>query len=164
MGNPTLSIAICACALLQGCASLGAYLNGTYNADVFPPLDAPADEVALVSQANVADGACVLSSVDDAPILVNPNGSGDGLWAKRVALKPGAHVVLTGWRNPGRYSPDALLCGADFAAGHQYTIDYDVSTPRRARAWIADASTGDRIADCVARPEASAASLWPFSR
>jgi len=152
-----------ACALLQGCASISAYLNGTYNAEVFPPLDAPADEVALVSQANVEDAACVLSSVDDAPILITPNGSGDGLWAKRVALKPGAHVVLTGWRLPGRYSPDAMLCAADFAAGHHYAIDYDVSIPRRARAWIADASTGERVADCTARPEA-ASSLWPFSR
>ena len=150
MNTKRLLIPIGACAALQACASIGAYLNGTYNSAMFPPLDAPADEVALVTQSKVADPACVLTSVDRAPILINPNGNGDGLWAKRVALTPGAHTVVTGWRLPGRYAPDALACSADFAAGHQYTIDYDVSMPHQARAWIADAATGDRIADCRA--------------
>jgi len=164
MGNRSLWVLVCACTLLQACASLGAYLNGTYNSEAFPPLDAPAEEIALVRQANLDDGACVLASVDNTPILVNPSGSGDGLWAKRVAVKPGAHVVQTGWRLPGRYSPDAMLCSADFAAGHQYTIDYDVSIPRRARAWIADASTGERVADCRARPDTPSDWAWPLSR
>jgi hypothetical protein len=151
MGIKTLPASLGACVLLQACASMSAYLNGTYNSAAFPPLDAPPDDVALVSQSKVADAACVLASVDDTPILVTPSGNGDGLWAKRVALTPGAHTVLAGWRLPGRYSPDGVLCSADFAAGHQYTIDYDVSIPRQARVWIADAATGDRVADCRAQ-------------
>lgn len=142
---------------------MGAYLNGTYNSAAFPPLDAPAEEIAIVSQSSVADAACVLSEVDDSPILVNPNGDGSGLWAKRVALKPGAHAILTGWRLPGRYAPDAFVCSAELAAGRRYTIDYDVRAPRQASVWVTDSASGERIADCKPRP-AVASSSWPFSR
>jgi len=147
--------------LLGGCATFDAYLNGSYNSTAFPALDAPPETIAMVSQSET-ESVGVLCAVDDTPILINPRGNGEGLWAKRVALSPGEHAVLTGWRQPGRYSPDALLCSADFAAGRAYRIDYDVSLPRQARAWLADAATGEHLADCHAR--ASTASAWPFTR
>ncbi len=148
--------------LLGACATVDAYLNGSYNSAVFPALDAPPETIAMVSQAD-GESTGVLSAVDGAPILINPRGNGDGLWAKQVALQPGQHAVLTGWRLPGRYSPDALLCSAAFAAGHGYRVAYDVTSPQQARAWITDAATGDRIADCRAQPSTTS-SGWPFSR
>lgn len=149
---------------LASCATVGGYLNGTYNADAFPPLDAPADKVALVSRSTVSDPENVLVSVDDNPIRVNPQGSGHGMWAPQVALPPGTHEVMAGWRRPGMYSPSGWQCKADFLAGHQYSIEYAVTRDgKNSDAWIADLNDSATRVACTPYISPKKQLGWPFN-
>ncbi|HVT34275.1 MAG TPA: hypothetical protein VHE37_01725 [Nevskiaceae bacterium] len=154
---------LCLSLLLCACAWVTPYLDGTYNAAAFPPLDAPADSVALVGRAaDDARGAAVLTLVDDIPIKVKPDGSGDGLWAKQVALAPGEHALVTSWRRPGEYSPSSSLCQAEFLAGHQYLVNYEVAASgREARVWLSDAADAGSTVNCAAR-KPPPMPQWPF--
>lgn len=150
--------------MLTACSLVTPYLDGVYNTSAFPPLDASADTVALVTRAQTAQhDTAVLTLVDDTPIKVKPDGTGDGLWAKQVALTPGAHAVVTSWRHPGQYSPASSLCQADFLAGHQYQVDYETTVSgQQARVWLADLtdSNASPVA-CTAR-KAPPVQSWPF--
>ena len=149
---------------LASCATVGGYLNGQYNRDVFPALDAPAGSIALVSRSTLADPENVLVSVDDHPIMVNPNGSGHGMWAPQVAVPPGTHVVMAGWRRPGMYAPSGWECEGDFIAGHQYSIEYVVDADgKNSDSWISDASDKSKRISCVPYVSPKKKLGWPFN-
>jgi len=149
---------------VASCATFSGYLNGEYNLDVFPPLDSPADKVALVSRATTDQPENVLVSVDDYPIMINPRGSGHGMWASQVAIPPGSHVVTAGWRRPGMYSPSGWECEAKFLAGHQYAIEYKISRDgSNSNAWISDAQDKDVRTACTPYVSPTKQLGWPFN-
>lgn len=149
---------------LASCATVGGYLNGAYNADAFPPLNAPADTVALVSRAVGEHPENVLVSVDDTPIMVNPQGSGHGMWSPQVAVSPGSHIVMAGWRRPGMYSPSGWECQTTFLAGHQYSIEYTIArNGTDSDAWISDASDNSTRVSCVPYIAPTKKFSWPFN-
>ncbi len=151
-------------ACVAACTTFGSYLNGEYNLDVFPPLNAPAETVALVSRSTLEHPDNVLVSVDDHPIMVNPRGSGHGMWAPQVALAPGSHVVMAGWRRPGMYSPSGWECEAKFLAGHQYSIEYIVARDgTHSDAWINDAQDKDARTACMPYVSPTRQLGWPFN-
>lgn len=149
---------------LSSCATVGGYLNGAYNVEAFPPLNAPADTVALVSRSTVDHPENVLVSVDDTPINVNPQGSGHGMWAPQVALTPGTHLVMAGWRRPGMYSPSGWECQMTFLAGHQYSIEYTIARDgNNSDAWISDATDNSTRVSCNPYVSPTKKLGWPFS-
>lgn len=149
--------------MLSACATVSGYLDGRYNTPTFPPLDAAPETIALVSRAEAPGTQLVLIAVDDEPIMVNPEGVGEGLWSKQVALAPGQHAVMTRWRQPGQYSPASLLCKADYAAGRHYVLNYEIKAPARARMWISDAADNQKVADCEPYAPPPVAPSWPFN-
>lgn len=149
---------------LASCATVGSYLNGQYNHAVFPALDSPADSIALVSRASGDKPENVLVTVDDNPITVNPNGSGHGMWAPQVAVPPGTHTVMAGWRRPGMYTPSGWECTGNFIAGHQYSIEYAVdSDGSHSDSWISDASDKNTHVSCVPYASPTKKLGWPFN-
>jgi hypothetical protein len=149
---------------LASCSTVGGYLNGQYNSEVFPPLNSPAETVALVSRSTLDKPENVLVSVDDNPIKVNPNGSGHGMWAPQVAIPPGKHLIMAGWRRPGMYSPAGWECEGDFIAGHQYSIEYVIdSNGSTSDSWISDLNDKNMHIACVPYVTPSRKWGWPFN-
>lgn len=146
---------------LTACSTVGSYLDGGYN-NLLPPVDSPPDTVALISRSTLEHPDNVLVAVDGAPIMVNPEGDGNGMWAKQVAVMPGAHTVISAWRHPGQYSPASLQCTADFQAGHQYILNYEVTGKAKARMWVTDAADGQSVSQCAANIVPPSPPSWPF--